>query len=284
MLDISYERTCDCKKNNLSCVSAKQWLKNQIGVWEFWYEKRDIRDKNIHPATFPISMASRIIEQFTHKGELVIDCFCGSGTALLAAQDLDRNAVGFDLKQEYVDLANSRLDSTLCNTKQIAICDDARNISNYIKPHTVKLLLTSPPYANLLNKPLKNMSIRSTKRKEDVNYNEVWQYSKDDRDLGNLLRDDFITALGDIFSDIRNVFNEKAHIIINTGDLWCKEEHTPLHIGIIDVLSKVGYVFKNIIIWDRRNLVNGTGIFGYPSTYITMRTTFEYILDFVVRQ
>ncbi len=282
-LDISYERTCDCKKSHLSCVSAKQWVKNQIGVWQFGYEKRDIRDKNIHPATFPISLASRVIEQFTHKGELVLDCFCGSGTTLLASQDLDRNAVGFDLKQEYVDLANSRLDSSLCNTKQMAVCADARNIADYIEPKTVKLLFTSPPYANMLNTPRKNKSARTDKRK-DEHYGEVQQYSKDDRDLGVLTPDLFLSELGNIFSAMRGVFDDKAHIVVNISDFWRKEEHTPLHIGIINTLSESGYVFRNTIIWDRRNLVNGTGIFGYPSNYITMRTSFEYILDFTVRQ
>jgi hypothetical protein len=45
-------------------------------------------------------------------------------------------------------------------------------------------------------------------------------------------------------------------------------------------MEKVGYELRNIIIWDKRNLVNNVGIFGYPSNYITLSTTFEYILDF----
>ena len=42
-----------------------------------------------------------------------------------------------------------------------------------------------------------------------------------------------------------------------------------------------GYNLKNTIIWDRRNIVNRIGIFGWPTNYITMGTTFEYILNFV---
>ena len=45
-------------------------------------------------------------------------------------------------------------------------------------------------------------------------------------------------------------------------------------------LRKRGYELRNIIIWDRTNLVNGIGIFGWPSNYITMGVTFEYLLDF----
>ena len=48
-----------------------------------------------------------------------------------------------------------------------------------------------------------------------------------------------------------------------------------------EVLRKEGYEFRNTIIWDRTNIVNGVGIFGWPSNYITMGTTFEYLLHFM---
>lgn len=135
-------------------MTAKEWLKSQIGVWQLFYEKRDIRDKDIHPATFRISLAKRVIELFTHEGELVLDPFVGSGTTLVAARDLNRIAIGFDLQKKYVQLSESRLlEQQLFNhSKQIAIHDDARNIPSYLEPETVSLIWTSPPYANLLNR------------------------------------------------------------------------------------------------------------------------------------
>ena len=143
VLDINHERTCDCAPNHLNCLTAKEWLKSQIGVWQFTYESRDIRKKELHPATFPISLAKKVIELFTHQGELVLDPFVGSGTTLVAAQDLNRNAIGYDLQENYVELANSRLSSPtlLGNSKQIAIHDDARNIPQYIPEESVGLIL-----------------------------------------------------------------------------------------------------------------------------------------------
>ena len=92
-VDIGYDRICSCPLNHLNCLTAKEWLKRQLGVWQFNYTGRDIRDKKLHPATFPISLAKRVIELFTHKGELVLDPFVGSGTTLVAASDTVRNAV-----------------------------------------------------------------------------------------------------------------------------------------------------------------------------------------------
>lgn len=282
-IEINNHRLCDCPKGYLSCIEARDWMKNQIGVWQFTYEPRDVRDKKVHPAVFPIAMAKRVIEQFTHKGELVIDPFVGSGTTLVAAQDLERNAVGFDLKQEYVDIANSRIttqpEGALC--QQTAICDDARNISNRIAPGTVKLAFTSPPYANILNRERKNKSRRGDLR-ENEQFGKIEQYSQDPRDLGTLEATAFESAISEIFREMKPIFDAKAHVLINITDAWIDGKRVPLHINIINAMRDAGYEFRNTIIWDRRNLVNKIGIFGWPSSYITMGTTFEYILDFTL--
>ena len=282
-IDIDHSRLCDCKNGFLSCIEPKEWMKNQIGVWQFMYEPRDIRDKKVHPAVFPIEMAKRVIAQFTHRGELVLDPFVGSGTTLLAAQDLDRNAVGFDLKQEYVDLSNSRVENSPQDShcKQIAVCDDARHIADWIEPGTVKLVFTSPPYANILNRERKNKSRRGDMRLNEQ-YGKVEQYSQDPNDLGTLAADDFEKALSEIFAQMKPIFQEKAHILINITDAWIDGKRVPLHINVINAMRAADYEFKNTIIWDRRNLVNNIGIFGWPSNYITMGTTFEYILDFIL--
>ena len=157
-LKIEHTRTCDCPPKHINCLTAKEWMQSQIAVWEFYYEKRDIRDKNVHPAVFPISLPTKCIKLFTHQGELVLDPFVGSGTTLVAAQDLGRNAVGFDLKAEYVDYANERVSTREDGTSQLAIHGEAKIIPEYLEEESVSLCVTSPPYANLLNRKRKNKS------------------------------------------------------------------------------------------------------------------------------
>ena len=131
LCSVGSERLCDCPPNHLNCLTAKEWMKRQIGIWRFAYEARDIRDKSIHPATFPIALAKAVIELFSHRGALVLDPFVGSGTTLVAAQDLERNAVGVDLNPEYVLSAEERLETLAQGdqaTHQLALVDDARLI------------------------------------------------------------------------------------------------------------------------------------------------------------
>lgn len=278
-LPITDERTCHCPPSHINCISPKEWLKSQLGVWQFFYEARDIRDKNIHPATFPIALAKKVIELFTHKGELVLDPFVGSGTTLVAAQDCNRNAVGFDLQQKYIDLCKNRLVQTTLfnNSKQLAVQDDARNISQYLDPETVSLIFTSPPYANLLNRERKNKSRRFRNNEQ---LGKVEQYSQDPRDLGTMPIDEYTVAVGDIFQSLLPVLRPKAHCVINVPDMWWENKRITIHIALVEELRKRGYELRNIIIWDRTNVVNKIGIFGWPSNYITMGVTFEYLLDF----
>lgn len=279
-IEIGFEKTCDCTPNKLNCMTAKEWIKSQLGVWQFTYEKRDIRDKEIHPATFPISLSKRVIELFTHQGELVLDPFVGSGTTLVAAQDLNRNAVGFDLQEKYINLCRNRLNlntGLFTNSWQMAIQDDAKNISSWIKPESISLIWTSPPYANLLNRKRKNKSRRD---RDNGQLGKIEQYSQDERDLGTMPLDEYSNVMGDIFEKLLPLLQPKAHCLINVPDMWWENTRITIHVSLIQELRNRGYELRNIIIWDRTNIVNQIGIFGWPSNYITMGVTFEYLLDF----
>ena len=228
---------CRCPESHLSCISPKEWIKAQLGVWRFTYERRDIRDKRIHPVTFPIALARRVIELFTHVGELVLDPFVGTGTTLVAAQDLDRNAIGFDLQEKYVEVARRRLAQTdaFRHTQQIAVCDDARCIPEYVLPGTVKLIFTSPPYANLLNRPRLNKSRRSDQRKNEQ-FLKVEQYSQDPRDLGTLPLEPYTREMARIFEALLPLLRPDGHCVVNIPDMWWEDQRVTLHIALVEAL------------------------------------------------
>ena len=119
------KKTCDCPENHLNCMNAKDWVKAQIGVWKVFYEKRDIRDRETHPAVMPLALARKVVELFTHKGELVLDPFNGIGTTLVACQDLERNAAGFDISKKYCEFAKKRLEAGQSATETVRSWTDA---------------------------------------------------------------------------------------------------------------------------------------------------------------
>jgi len=280
-LDIGIHRTCSCKPSHINCLPAKEWLKCQLGVWQFCYEGRDIRDKTKHPATYPIALARKCIELFSHEGELVVDPFVGSGTTLVAARDTDRNALGFDINPDYVVLSEKRLsqDTLFSQTKQLPILDDARNIPQYLENESISCIVTSPPYANLLNRKRLNKSRRGAERKNEQ-YQKVEQYSQRPEDLGTLSLEEYAKAMAEIFEKLFPLLKKKGHCVINVPDMWWENQRITIHIAVVEALRSAGYELRNTVIWDRTNIVNNIGIFGWPSNYITMGTTFEYLLDF----
>ncbi|MEO0155779.1 MAG: site-specific DNA-methyltransferase, partial [candidate division WOR-3 bacterium] len=239
-IEINFLKTCNCPDNHINCLTPKEWLKNQVAIWEFYYEKRDIRDKDIHPAVFPIGLPKRCIELFTHRGELVLDPFVGIGTTLIAARDVERNAVGFDLNSKYIETTKKRLATLQLNfgqgTKQIAICDDAINIPKYLKEETVALVVTSPPYANMLNHARLNKSIRGDLRVNKY-YKKNQQYSANPRDLGTMEPKTYAVALADIFRGILPLLKPKAHCVININDLWENNRRYPTHAYVIEEMT-----------------------------------------------
>lgn len=78
-------------------------------VKSVWHVKpeRGIED---HPAPFPPEIPYRLIKMHSYPGDVVVDPFAGSGTTVAVAETLDRQGIGIEVSEEYVDLARKRLD------------------------------------------------------------------------------------------------------------------------------------------------------------------------------
>ena len=89
-----------------STISREEFLEFTKSVWTFAPEQaRSIG----HPAPFPIELPYRLIQLYTYEGEVVLDPFIGSGQAALASIKTKRHYVGYDISEEYVQLAERRI-------------------------------------------------------------------------------------------------------------------------------------------------------------------------------
>jgi len=89
-----------------STITREEFLEYTKSVWTFPAESAR---KVGHPAPFPIDLPYRLIQLYTFKEEVVLDPFCGSGTTCIAASKANRHYIGYDIKKEYVELAQKRL-------------------------------------------------------------------------------------------------------------------------------------------------------------------------------
>jgi len=73
-----------------------------------WWERDNVTPK-IHPTQKPVPLLKKLIEIFTDVGDVVIDPVAGSGTTLLAAEQLGRKSYGFEITRKFVDGFNNIL-------------------------------------------------------------------------------------------------------------------------------------------------------------------------------
>lgn len=79
--------------------------RNRRSVWEITPQHY----RGAHFATFPKKLVEPCILAGSRPGDMVIDPFCGSGTALLVAKEHRREGIGLELNAEYISLAEARL-------------------------------------------------------------------------------------------------------------------------------------------------------------------------------
>ncbi|MEC1757506.1 DNA-methyltransferase [Schinkia azotoformans] len=78
---------------------------NHNNVWRFQTENRG----KFHPTQKPLSVIERIIKASSNPGDVVLDCFLGSGTTAVAGINLDRNFIGIEKDWDYCNVANERI-------------------------------------------------------------------------------------------------------------------------------------------------------------------------------
>lgn len=93
-------------QKELSKMTAEEWNINFAGHWNFTGARQ-----NGHIAMFPEELPNRLIKMFSFVGETVLDPFLGSGTTSLAAKNLNRNSIGFEINPEFIPYIKEKLNA-----------------------------------------------------------------------------------------------------------------------------------------------------------------------------
>ena len=88
-------------------------------VWDIPYLNPKAKERTGYPTQKPVLLLNQIINLVTDEGDLVVDPFCGSGTACVSAKHLNRNFIGIDKSLDAVELANSRLNEMIITDSEL---------------------------------------------------------------------------------------------------------------------------------------------------------------------
>ena len=97
--------------------------------FRFYKEPINIGDKKLynHPTIKPLQCVKNHIEKSTNEGDVVLDCFMGSGTTGVACKELNRDFIGIEIDKEYYEIAKNRINGITADG-QLSIFTDVDKI------------------------------------------------------------------------------------------------------------------------------------------------------------
>jgi DNA modification methylase len=106
-------------EENKNSNEYKDWNPNPLGALPTTLVNISSESKRIadnHVAVYPLELVNYFIKGSTKPGDVVLDPFMGTGTTGLSATNLGRNYIGFEMQQDYIDIANSRIRDNKINS------------------------------------------------------------------------------------------------------------------------------------------------------------------------
>lgn len=251
-------------------LDGKTWTKYSISVWA------DIRKSASeysfkHPAMFPVALVTRLIECFMRaEDRVVLDPFMGSGAALVGASMMKKYGIGFEVCEKYVRLAQNRLANIdwLSERNWDIHKEDARRLGEFCRPGSVDLCVTSPPYWDILS------------QKRSADYKAIRDYGDAEANLGNIKNyEEFLDEVIEVFRAVLDALGPGRYCVVNVMDLRKKSKFYPYHSDLADRMARIGFIYDDLIIWDRRHEYNNLRPLGYPTVF-RVNKVHEFLLIF----
>ena len=154
-------------------MTKEEWNMFFSSHWNFNGARQDR-----HMAVFPEELPRRLIKMFSFADEMVLDPFLGSGTTSLAAKNLGRNSVGYEINPDYIEVCKDTL-----GVAQQDITQTMYSFENDMIVNNLKVLLSALPYS--FHDP------RKMDKKIDV---KKLQFGSKIDDSGSVHREDYYTV------------------------------------------------------------------------------------------
>lgn len=218
------------KEEMLIVLQPKSFSPEQTTIWSFPDRGTWATHSGSYRGNWSPYIPRNLILRYSKPGDWILDQFSGSGTTLVEAKLLNRNAIGVDINPQSVSLSETNLKFE-CETKsRIYVRNgDATNLS-FIKDGKIDFICTHPPYANII------------------------RYSSNiDGDISLLDEHDFIESIKKVAAESFRVLKRGKYCAVMIGDKRFHGNVVPLGFQVMQCFLNVGFKSKEIIIKEQYN-------------------------------
>ena len=205
-------------------------------VWSFPERGEWATHKGDYRGNWSPFIPHNLIRKYTQPGEVVLDPMCGSGTTMVEARLLGRDALGVDVNAEAVMIAHDRLnfvatrklsteiDGLSMGTVKLFV-GDARNL-DLVPDATVDLVAVHPPYAGIIR----------------------YTGNRVEGDLSALNLTDFVSSMTTVAGEAHRVLKPGRHCAVLIGDTRQHRHYVPISSLVLRAFLDRGFVLKEDIV------------------------------------
>ena len=216
-----------------------------------------------HPGSFDEREIIDHIQLLTNPGDWVLDPMFGSGTTLTACYKTKRIGAGIELMPEWFELAKDRISELTGSPFKdgdhglFLRQGDCREVFRTVATESMGLVITSPPYFDILKNPTGKRAQYRQRLGLPVNYG----FSP--KELGRIEDyDEFMREMSGIYAQCFRSLKKGKFMVVIVADIHSRGRFIPYHIDTVDAVQAAGFTLREIQVvmdhWKRR------GVYGPP--------------------
>lgn len=250
--------------NQLNELSGSKWLYSTRSVIKTDYKKNycfDLR-KN-HGANKPPDFMKELIEFFTKPNQVVLDPFAGVGGTLIGAALCDREGIGIEINEQWVNIYKEVCSRSNVKQHEIIIGDCLEKMMILKEDNnSFDLILTDPPYGPNFKRTMCHGKYNTHNRKTNFD-----SFSLEEKDFSN------VKSFGEYFKKMNIFFKlsyellyNKKYLIMIVKNSYQEGRYIQTSAKLAEMAEQHGFVLKGEIIWHQ----NGVRLrpYGYPFSYV----------------
>ena len=227
----------------------------QTTIWSFPERGKWATHSGRYRGNWSPYVPRNLILRYSKPGDWILDQFLGSGTTLVEAKLLNRNAIGVDINPQAISLSEVNLNFECETQSKIFVRNGDATELSFIKDNKIDFICTHPPYANII------------------------KYSSNiEGDISLLDEQEFFDAISKVAKESYRVLKNGKCCAVMIGDKRLRGNVVPLGFQLLHCFLAAGFKTKEIIIKEQYNCKSADKWINVDKKFLML--AHEYIFIF----